>query len=87
MKNAPIVRCFVWGWDDQVMAAYGEDLRAIIQYAENAMICGLSGDEVSEDLLERFDHLFEDVDFEIQGGEFHVVCLPHGLSPIVPAIT
>ncbi len=45
----------------------------------------LAGFSEADDLYERFGHLFEDVDIEIQGGELHVVCLPHGLSPSLPA--
>lgn len=78
------IRCFIWGCNEEAMARHESLTVGAIKYAHAALGCGLDGDDIADDLLERYSDMFHDVDVEFHGTEMHIICLPNGMMPSPP---
>lgn len=80
-SNPTTIRCFIWA-DPQDVDSHHEDIiDGVIRYAHAALLCGLDGDDIEDDLLERYGAMFDDVAVENHEAEMRIIFLPKGMPP------
>lgn len=81
MRPTPTtIHCFIWAHPQDVDSRHEAITDGGIRYAHAALLCGLDGDEIADDLLERYGDTFDDVDVENHGTEMRIIFLPKGMA-------